>query len=153
RLAASGPQVPVDGFRSDAEVIFGYRYESSAVVDDRIRSAEPWVSTLDGTPGTRAPHEGILDGERTASTLDQFGRCFVLVTGDAGQAWQDAARTAALHTGVPLAVHVGGADRYGVAPTGAALVRPDAFVAWRVWRRPRDPAKALVAVLSRMLHR
>jgi hypothetical protein len=119
---------------------------------------------LDGRPGTRAPHAGC--------TLDLFGSGFVLVTGADGGGWCEAAGVAARKLGVPLSVHPGDgvppyghaddgrplsvhADdgaRYGVSPTGAALVRPDGFVAWRSWQCPADPAHELTTALARVLH-
>jgi putative polyketide hydroxylase len=154
RVAAGGrTPAPSSGFRADADVIFGYRYRSTAVIDDHLHLREPWVSILDGTPGTRAPHDILPTPKQPGSTLDLFGRGFVLVTGAGDQCWPEAAVIAARRTGIPLTVHPGAGARYGVSPTGAALVRPDAFVAWRIWRRPRDPAQALITVLSRVLHR
>ena len=81
------------------------------------------------------------DGTRL-STLDLFGRNFVLLAGPAGGAWQDAAPAAVKGLGVALDVHVvGGPDladpegvfpgAYGISPSGAVLVRPDGFVGWR----------------------
>ena len=77
------------------------------------------------------------------STLDLFGRGFVLLTGPGGADWREAAdRRSRSHPGVELEVHgVGGPDlplvegsfndAYDVSETGAVLVRPDGFVAWR----------------------
>ncbi|MFB9331325.1 aromatic-ring hydroxylase C-terminal domain-containing protein, partial [Actinoplanes octamycinicus] len=64
---------------------------------------------------------------------------------------------AAAKFGVPVEAHVidpgvpGFRDRYGLAPGGAALVRPDGFVAWRAARRPADPAGALTEALRTVL--
>jgi putative polyketide hydroxylase len=74
--------------------------------------------------------------------LDLFGQGFVLVAGRDGAAWSDAAGDAAAAIGVDVAAYsVGGpelpvlsgsfTDRYGVTESGAVLVRPDGFVAWR----------------------
>jgi hypothetical protein len=132
------------GIVHDRTVIFQYRYESTAVVlTEHERPVGPWVEHLDGSPGTRAP----------MSTLKPSGRDFVLVTGRSGaDEWAHAADDAHRHTGLRLAVHLGDTDAYGISPEGAALIRPDGFVAWRTWRQPRDPAGALVAVFSRVLY-
>ena len=45
-----------------------------------------------GQPGSRAPHVELAPGR---STLDLFGLGFVLLTGDSGQRWQQAAAAAA----------------------------------------------------------
>jgi putative polyketide hydroxylase len=81
--------------------------------------------------------------------MDLFGRHFVLLHGPAGHLWADAARTAADTLGVPVERHAIGdgsgigngsglgdvsgtfAEAYGIEATGAVLVRPDGFVAWR----------------------
>jgi hypothetical protein len=47
---------------------------------------------LDGRPGTRAPHLWLIgkDGS-TFSTLDKFGKKFVLLAGKNGHQWRTAA--------------------------------------------------------------
>jgi putative polyketide hydroxylase len=66
--------------------------------------------------------------------------------------------------GVRLAAYrVGGAelpvpddsftDAYGVSSTGAVLVRPDGFVAWRAHAAPNHPAETLAAALRAALMR
>jgi putative polyketide hydroxylase len=142
RLAGrAGAPVP-PGIVHDRTVIFQYRYESSAVVHtESERPNGPWVEHLDGTPGTRAP----------VSAFSSPG--FVLVTGRTGaDEWAHAADDAHRHTGLRIAVQLEDTDAYGISPEGAALIRPDGFMAWRTWRQPRDPANALVAVLSRVLY-
>ena len=142
RWSGAMPKAP--GIVSDGMVIFQYRYASDAVVlTEHEQPAGPWIRYLDGTPGTRAP----------VPARDLFGRDFVLVTGRHGaDGWTRAAGKAHQHTGLRLAVHVGDIDAYGISPEGMALIRPDGFIAWRVWRQPRDPANALLAVFSRVLY-
>ena len=86
-----------------------------------------------GQRGTRAPHvwmsvEGgaAADGAERVSTLDWFGRGWVLVTaGDANGAW---VADAGVHiVRAPEAV----CDAFGLAPGGASLVRPDGVIQWR----------------------
>ncbi len=80
------------------------------------------------------------------STLDLFGRGFVLLTAEDGRAWANAAR------GLDIAVHaVPGSDfitAYGLAPS-----RPDGFVAWRARTLSRDPDGELKRVLGTVLSR
>ena len=109
-----------------------YGYENSPVcVSDGSASLpeEPAVSDQSARPGSRAPHAWLADGR---STLDLFGRGFVLLR--LGDAAPDASALvgAAKSRGVPLAV-VTLPD-----PTVArlyerrlVLVRPDGHVAWR----------------------
>ena len=99
------------------------------------------------------------------STLDLFGRCFVLLAAPAGSDWCDAARKAASHhDGLELEAYcVGGAqlrplsasfaDAYGLSDSGAVLVRPDGFVAWRATSRSSDPSDAVAAALRVALAR
>jgi hypothetical protein len=42
-------------------------------------------------------------------------------------------------------------DNYGVTATGAVLVRPDGFVAWRAKEAVAQPAQTLASVLDRVL--
>jgi putative polyketide hydroxylase len=43
------------------------------------------------------------------------------------------------------------AGAYGIAATGAVLVRPDGFVAWRAKSSGTKPQEALKSVLARVL--
>src|SRR5262249_42056912 len=113
-------------------VELGYRYRSGAVtpIDD---DEAMWEDTREpsGRPGFRAPHVW-LDEQR--STLDLFGRDFVVVAGPQGDAWRTSAERAAASLGVAVPVHTVEAEvaaLYGIGDEGAALVRPDGFVAWR----------------------
>src|SRR6185295_9457090 len=94
-----------------------------------------------GRPGSRAPHLWLERNGVRVSTIDLFGRSFVLLTGADGAGWADAARDVGI-AGLDLATHVVGGDAladpegrfpaaYGLAASGAALIRPDGFVAWR----------------------
>jgi putative polyketide hydroxylase len=78
------------------------------------------------------------------STLDLFGRGFVLLAGPEGSAWREAACP-----GVHV-VQIGETafpDAYGIPPSGAVLVRPDGFVAWR-GESAQDLSDALSPLLS-----
>jgi len=138
-LGTEDTQPIVDDFSME----IGYRYDSPAIV------LEPGGPPLHehpresaGRPGARAPHV-FLDRHGTRlSTLDLFGRNFVLLAGSSGGAWRDAAPAAVKGLGIALDVHVvGGPDladpeggfpgAYGISPSGAVLVRPDGFVGWR----------------------
>src|SRR5262249_59413798 len=84
----------------------GYRYRSPAIVaadDDDVMWED--VHEPSGRPGFRAPHAWIdVAGERR-STLDLFGRDFVVVAGPQGEAWRAAAERASDPLGVTVAVH------------------------------------------------
>ncbi|MET0423978.1 MAG: FAD-dependent monooxygenase [Actinoplanes sp.] len=145
----------------DIIITLGYRYTSSGILDVEPDTAvlTPKL-VLDGKPGTRAPHVPLLRDREPISTIDLFWDDFVLLTGTAG-GWVEAAERVAEQTGLPLRGYVvaddgdlrpDGADwaaAYGVSPTGAVLVRPDAFVAWRSVDAVTDPDTVLTDVLLR----
>jgi 2-polyprenyl-6-methoxyphenol hydroxylase-like FAD-dependent oxidoreductase len=122
----------------------GYCYEPSPIcVPDGTQ--RPPIETREfipvARPGTRAPHAWIADGR---STLDLFGRGFVLLRlGDAPPP-ATGLIDAAAERGVPLRV-VDLADPQIAAlyERRLVLVRPDGHVAWRDDLVPAD-ARALV---------
>lgn len=144
-----------------ASIAFGYRYHSEAVIGAPAdaRPAFP-PADLTAQPGTRAPHLWLeRDGERI-STIDLFGRDFVLLAGPDGGSWIAAAR--AMPATNLRAYRIGGDGRltdpegrwqaaYGVARDGAVLVRPDGFVAWRAEGSDPDPSDRLKTVLADVL--
>ena len=147
----------------EAAVEIGYRYRSSAVTgaaDDAM-----WEDPREpsGRPGFRAPHATVSVGGVERSTLDLFGRNFVVLAGPDGEAWRSAAQAAATSLGVVVDTYRIGADvadstgscerLYGTGTGGAALVRPDGFVAWRASTAEPDPASALADALGAALGR
>ena len=103
--------VPLVG---EAAVELGYRYRSAAVAgtaDDDATWEDPTEPT--GRPGFRAPHLPVTVGGVERSTVDLFGRRFVVLAGSAGESWRAAARAAGSALGVPVdAYRVGdGRDR------------------------------------------
>jgi putative polyketide hydroxylase len=149
----------------DFSMEIGYRYDSPAVV------LEPGGPPLHehpresaGRPGARAPHVFLDRGGTRLSTLDLFGRNFVLLAGPQGAAWPAAALAAAGRLGVGLDAHVVGrgdlADpggcfpgAYGISPSRAVLVRPDGFVGWRAPEAAGVPEQALRQALQTLLSR
>ncbi|MEU1945207.1 FAD-dependent monooxygenase [Streptomyces sp. NPDC059474] len=143
----------------------GFRYHSPAIRadadDDGSVQEDPWNPT--GRPGGRAPHVALVDGPRELSSHDLFGRSFVLLAGYEAVGWVAAAEKVARELGVTLAAYRMGdrlADsdnlwcrRYGIEPTGATLVRPDAVVAWRSKSAADDPEGDLTAAFTAVLAR
>jgi 2-polyprenyl-6-methoxyphenol hydroxylase-like FAD-dependent oxidoreductase len=126
----------------DFDIELGYLYGSDVVHE------HPSLSR--GRPGSRAPHVWVQQGGTRISTLDWFRGAFVVLAGADGTAWLDAAR--ALH----LDAHQVGGDvceAYGISSSGATLVRPDGFVAWRSNSLAGDPngelSRAIGAILAR----
>jgi 2-polyprenyl-6-methoxyphenol hydroxylase-like FAD-dependent oxidoreductase len=164
-LGTEGMQEIVD----DWSMEIGYRYNSAAVVPEA--DAHPLAPEVHehpresrGRPGSRAPHVTIERAGTPLSTLDLFGTGFVLLAGPAGEAWQDAAARAAHDLGAPLDAYVvdGGelrdpsgafADAYGISASGAVLVRPDGFVAWRAPDATGASEAAVHSVLALLLLR
>jgi hypothetical protein len=137
---------------NDLDVDLGYRYRSAAVVPDGPDGGpivEP-VRETKGRPGTRAPHL-FLDGA-AISTLDWFGRRFVLLAGPQGSGWSACGAEGARQAGVELDVHrvadPAFAEAYGITGSGAVMVRPDGFVAWRAQTGEGASAATIHRVLA-----
>ncbi len=145
-VTRTAPYLGTDGIQpvaGDLNVELGYAYASMARDGDgdggvAHRDPRQWK----GEPGTRAPHVWLERGGEHISTLDLFGRRFVLLTGPDGAAWPDAARQVQERSGLELDVHRVGSselvdleaaflEAYGISNTGAVIVRPDGFVGWR----------------------
>jgi putative polyketide hydroxylase len=154
-LGAKDFQPPANDFNIE----LGYLYRSPAVMPDTAENGADKVHddphlTL-GCPGSRAPHVWLYRGGNRVSTIDLFGRSFVLLTTFEGAPWCAAARAAAsrfkkleletYHVGTALLrdPDLRLADAYGLSGTGAALVRPDGFVAWRARRLASDPENVI----------
>lgn len=125
----------------------GYRYEDSPICVPDGTSAppdHPRYYTPTTRPGHRAPHAWLDDGR---STLDLFGRGFVLVR--LGAEPPDAAPLveAARRRGVPLTVVDIASPRVAeLYERRLVLVRPDGHCAWRGDAAPAD-ADAVIDVV------
>jgi hypothetical protein len=99
-------------------------------------------------PGCRAPHVWLNDGR---STLDLFGKGFVLLVLD-GQAGAEAAFCeSARQMGVPLeAVRLDEPAVRSVYEKRYVLVRPDGHVAWRGDAMPEDASAVLGKVSGQL---
>jgi putative polyketide hydroxylase len=140
-----------------AAVELGYRYHSDAVVAEPGEDGSLWESPHEPTarPGSRAPHLALADG---TSALDFVRRGFVLLAGPDGQAWCDAAQAAGAELSIPLESRritdaPGFAELYGTGESGAVLLRPDGFIAWRTRSASADAAGTLAGALRRILVR
>ncbi|MFD5078634.1 FAD-dependent monooxygenase [Streptomyces sp. NPDC058371] len=154
---------------NEHNVEYGYTYDSAAVLPDGTDApANPdpvRIYQPAARPGHPLPHAWLdtLDGTRLAlMDLVAPGR-MLLIAGENGGDWIEAAAKAAAATGIPLdAVRIGHLDGdyrdprstwtrlRGHADSGAVLVRPDRFVAWRAFGAAQDPVAELTTALHRL---
>jgi putative polyketide hydroxylase len=168
RTARQSKVLPRSEFLNEQGLIFGARYDSTAVVPDGtppVTVGDPVTEYVpSGRPGGRAPHVRLQRGNEPISTIDLFGPHFVLLTGRDGDAWRKAA--AAIGTSwPPLTVHTisesgelsdpdgNWHDAYGVDTDGAVLVRPDGYVAWRSRASAANPLEVLRGAIDALLGR
>jgi 2-polyprenyl-6-methoxyphenol hydroxylase-like FAD-dependent oxidoreductase len=123
----------------------GYSYAGSPIiVPDGPPPPEPEdtrLYTQSSHPGCRAPHAWLADGR---STLDLFGRNFVLLRLGRNAPAADPIVAAAAERRMPLDVIVIDDSEIGALyERGLVLVRPDGHVAWRADAPPAD-ALALI---------
>ena len=150
-------------------VEYGYAYESAAVVPDgspEPESPDDMRIYLPSTrPGSPLPHAWIDDEEgarRPIKDLLEPGR-FLLIAGEDGQGWVDAAGELA-GSGHPVdAVRIGHVEgdlfdprsmwarNRGISREGAVLVRPDRFVCWRSTGGSEDAVGELRGALAAVL--
>jgi len=162
-VTRSDPDLGTEGMHEavpDMHVEFN-RYRSDAVVpdedyeDDGGLDIDPRESR--GLPGTRAPHVELTRDGKGISTVDLYMGDFVLIAGPDGAAWADAAAAATSAVGVEVVSYTVGPNdgdfctAYGVGPSGATLVRPDGYVAWRAPAHTPDAADRVTAVLRQVL--
>jgi 2,4-dichlorophenol 6-monooxygenase len=151
-------------------VEYGYHYDSAAICaesEPAPPSPDPVRLYVPSTrPGAPLPHAELedADGNRLAMMdLVRPGR-FLLIAGEAGEAWVQAARDLAREDGLPVdAVRIGHLDgdyrdprctwlrHRQIAADGAVLVRPDRFVGWRSVAAATEPEAVLRGVLARIL--
>ncbi len=150
-------------------LVFGATYDSAVIVPDGtppVQVPNPVIDYVpNARPGSRAPHVWLEQDNTRISTLDLFGREFVLLTGNEGQDWCNAARGVSRQLGVPLRSYSIGrngdlyasgrtwTEAYGTEEDGAVLVRPDGYVAWRSATSKPEPAPEIEVALNRALGR
>jgi 2,4-dichlorophenol 6-monooxygenase len=153
-------------------VEYGYTYASDAIVADGTPPpASPddvRVYVPSTRPGHPLPHAELEDADGGRLALMDLVRAghFLLIAGEDGAAWCEAAAKLATELGVPLdAVRIGHLDgdyrdprsawlrQREITRAGAVLVRPDRFVAWRSLGAAADPAAELASALTQVLAR
>ncbi|MGA1361551.1 MAG: FAD-dependent monooxygenase [Ilumatobacteraceae bacterium] len=157
----------------EQNIEYGYTYESPAVIPDGTdarQNPDPVrIYLMEARPGHPLPHAWVEEGQggRRESTVNLVrpGR-FLLIAGEDGGMWCDAAVRMAAEAGVPLdAVTIGHSrgdwldprltwvTHRGHSPSGAVLVRPDRFVAWRCEGEVSNPYGEMHSILARVLAR
>ncbi len=148
----------------DLSMEIGYRYHSPAIASESGTGAALYEDPRrsQGMPGTRAPHVPLQRGGTRISTLDLFGQNFCVLAAANGAVFCDAARDAAAGLGLPIDCYRVAAgenvsapdgrftDAYGLSDSGAVIVRPDGFVAWRA-KGARHASTATVSTVLRSL--
>jgi 2,4-dichlorophenol 6-monooxygenase len=157
---------------NELNVEFGYSYDSDAVVADGSGAPSPLDAIRLYEPSTRPgsplPHAWIDDEDgarRPLKDLVRPGR-FLLIAGEDGGAWCDAAAELSADAGPPVdAVRIGHVDgdvydprcmwlrHRGIERDGAVLVRPDRFIGWRSCEASEGPVEELARALSQILGR
>jgi 2-polyprenyl-6-methoxyphenol hydroxylase-like FAD-dependent oxidoreductase len=159
-LPQTGPLV------DDLNVVLGQVYPAGALVADDEAGAGGFEDPRQpsGRPGARAPHVVVESAGAETGLHDLFGRRFVLLSQDGR--WRDAGR-ALERAGFPLTAYQIGVDpqdrrcgadlidieatfgqRFGVAETGAVMVRPDGVIAWRAANAAEDRPQTLRDVVG-----
>ena len=151
----------------------GYCYTSKAICMEDTSPLggltwRPWTLpslffSIDGRPGSRAPHVWVEYQGKRISTLDLSGKGFVLLAGAEGASWLEAAKKVSSALGIDVAAYCAGPEgdlvssrgefesAAGISSQGAILVRPDDFVAWRERRQPPDYQVKLEQAIRQML--
>ena len=149
----------------EAAVELGFRHRSAAVSDAGGEDEPIWEDPREPSarPGFRAPHAFVTVNGAQRSTLDLFGRGFVVLAGSNGEDWSAEAQGAGDSLAVTVDAYRIGAEvrgvdgtleaLYGTGPDGALLVRPDGMVTWRTTASPGDAAGELPTALTAALGR
>lgn len=132
---------------ADNAMELGQRYSSSAIMaTDKDLPPALTPNQWAGQPGTRAAHTWIThDGEKI-STLDLFGKGWVLLTRNCE--WKAASKFAdvsvlCLNEDFSTEDDEVFGKLFGLSETGALLVRPDGYIAWSRQSKQDDGSESL----------
>jgi tetracenomycin A2 monooxygenase-dioxygenase len=157
---------PPEPIADDNAVIFGYRYPAGAFVAERSDASAEFFENPrapSGHPGSRAPHLLVKYAGEAVSTVDLFAGHWILCSGAEGGAWPAIVRNSPAVAAAGLVCHgiapAGDLQdvnhhwsaAFGVDADGAALIRPDGFIAWRRRNAAGNAQAAFDAALARVL--
>lgn len=121
-----------------------YAYTSTAIAGSEAGLNKfQKAKSLTGDPGTRFPHFWIRREKQELSTLDLLGKRFILFTGRYRDRWNFLIEKINTQLNTEIVIHSFDTDlklthpkgslhtELGITESGAVLVRPDGFVAWR----------------------
>ncbi|KAJ5912011.1 uncharacterized protein N7473_001314 [Penicillium subrubescens] len=145
----------------DDAMEFGQIYLSEGIIGadkslPRAKKPDEW----NGQPGTHMPHFWVLKNGEKIPTLDLLGQGAWTLISESDK-WSEAVSTVNESSSIPLEfVHFGNSvqlvhgddfqKHFSVSQSGAALVRPDGYIAWRVEALPSNAAEALKGVMSKV---
>jgi len=131
----------------------GYVYENSPIiVPDGTPRPQDTVQTYSPTsrPGSRAPHAWL---EPDVSTLDHFGKHFVLLRFGDNAPKGDRLAAAAKERNVPFRIEtIKSTEARDLYERELVLVRPDGQSVWRGDQEPDDPLRVIDIVRGASLH-
>lgn len=153
------------GFRHH-NVEFGYVYETGLLIPDGAPPDVPahpiHVYEPSSRPGHPLPHAWVSKSgpQLPLNALVRDGH-FLVIAGEEGREWVEAARRIAAQTGLPIRAFTLGIlegdylDMRGswlrhrrMDPTGAVVVRPDRYIAYHAPSAPADCREALETVFG-----
>lgn len=153
---------PAEPIIDDTWVIFGHLYHRGALMAESGLPAFAFENPRQpsGRPGSRASHLRLERRGESISTLDILDGQWVLLCGPDGEAWFDAVASVPEAHDFDVKCYRFGSNAdfqgvqsswsttFGVTESGAILVRPDGFIAWRDKRLVQNPQLRLSEVLK-----
>ncbi|MAK54554.1 MAG: monooxygenase [Pusillimonas sp.] len=151
----------------DLNMEIGYLYRSSAIApvenDHDLVYEDPRAAT--GRPGSRAPHLLLKRDGKACSVLDLASKNHVLLCASEGEDWRAIMQKLQAELNLPVDVYALNtkstlADpenqfttRYAISNSGAVLIRPDGFIAWKATSSDMTQHNALKNALHKTLGR
>ncbi len=154
---------------NEQNVEYGYTYDSPAIVPDGTLAPQMiddmHVYQPSTRPGSTLPHAWVYRLGQRKALCDLAGHGqFLLITGEGGEGWIQAATQIAQERGLPLSaisINPFSGDwldrrfdwlrQREVSSEGAVLVRPDRHIAWRSFGASENPRATLEEVLGQVL--